>query len=52
MIIEFIINNLVEMTMTKEYTVNYHKMEIKVITLSTNDVDSTIAQRRYLAKER
>ena len=37
---------------TKEYIVKYHEIEMKIITLPTNDIDSTTIQHKYLAKER
>ena len=56
MILEFIVNNLtrnerVEI-ITKEYIVNYHKMEMKIIALSASDIGSITKQHKYLAKKR
>ena len=55
MILELIVNNktrneIAKIMTSNIYIINYHELEMKIIILSTKDVDSTTTQYRYLAK--
>ena len=56
MILELIVNNktrneIAKIMTSNIYIINYHELEMKIIILSTKDVDSTTTQYRYLAKK-